>query len=286
MYRFEEVSISVSARRTKNPDVSEGEVEEGLPEEEEVLDPVVATENFGKLWKKFKIWFTDNNRNSVEKIHTYFGFIQEEGDAESIKKACDSVKLDFPTKKEILLLNATCIKILDVYAKEFTRIQKTGCFLKAFNQPSSKGLNIPECLQFIELWKAIGVKLSFDYESRYLIQFDFREYNKKFIDVNERLLSKLGISTLADLEELTKMVDRTDQYIKTWYSTTNKQMANLNKFPMGPEGLTLSKTEFETARTNYLRAVAIRNGAVDTFDILDEILYFVRNILDKVKSKI
>jgi len=286
----QDIDISVVHRKVAKE--TEGE---SIPQEEgDDLDPNVisedteiATESLGKLWKKFKIWFTEGNKNAVENIDTYFKFITDEYTDADVAAACKKLAVSGPDKKGIILLNNTAINIIDLYGKEFSRIQKTGSFLNAYKHPTDKGFDIPECKQFVAAWKPVGVDLSFHYDYKFLAVLSFKEYNKRYdYDTPEKSFVKQGISSIKDLEELVKLIHTTDKFMKNFYSSVAKQMVNTSEFPDYPKGLTLTKSEHELAKMNFIRALGIRNASVEAFDIATEMLGNVHRILKKIKSAI
>lgn len=250
-------------------------------------DTEVATEGLGKLWKKFKIWFTEGNKNAVENIDTYFKFITEECTDADVAEVCKNLKVSGPDKKGITLINNTAITVLDLYGKEFSRIQKTGSFLNAYKHDSDKGFSIPECSQFISAWKPIGVELSFHYDYKFLAILNFKEYNKRYdYDGPEKSFVKQGIASIKDLEELVNLIHNTDKFMKNFYSSVAKQMVNTSEFPDYPKGLTLTKSEHELSKMNFIRALGIRNASVEAFDITTEMLGNVYHVFKRIKSAI
>lgn len=289
MRQFKDVSIHVgTVKKIEKADAvpDEGEDIELESESVEGDDEVVGTEGLGKLWKKFKLWFTEGNRTAVENINTYYDFIVREGDEASIAKLCSEIKLDIWSKQEFIFLNGLALKILDFYGKEFMRIQKTGCFLNAYKHSVDKGFRIPECLQLISLWKPAGVEVVMDYEYEYLTIMNYKEFNKKYSGSHSKTLTKLGIAGIKDLANLVDLINNTNKFMNTFWSSTAKNMVNTKSFPMGPKGLTLSKAEYQLAHMNYYRALAIRNGSTDAFDLANDVLSMVKPIFTKLKSKI
>lgn len=286
MPKLEEISVKAHVTKTKEVE-SDTEKPEDQPDEELIdSETDTGTESFGKLWKKFKIWYTEDKLKTLEKIQVSMQFIRNEGTDAQIKKICETVKVSSPTKKELLFINSTCLHILDIYAKEFIRIQKTGSFLNAFSHPVSKSINIPECLQYIQLCKSIGIHITFDITLDDLISISQKEYDRRYVNIPNKVLSKLDISNLQDLEKLVNMINTIDQYLKRWYTYTNKHMVQTNQFPIGPKGLTLTKSEFELARINLYRIAVIRNCCSPAFDILDTLVTHVDNILRKIRSSL
>lgn len=284
----QDIHVNVEHRKVSK-DVDETPLqEEGTDVDPEILDDEteVATESFGKVWKKFKIWFTEGNRSAVENIHVLFDFINEHAKDEDVARVCEGIRMEIPTKKELIQLNNTMLKILTAYGNEFTRIQKSGNFLKAYNSPADKGFDIPECTQFVGMWKTVGVDAIFDYGYKFLVILDYKEFNKKYMSDISRKLTKLEIKSIADLKELVNLIDSTDKFMNHFYGTVAKGMINTDRFPLAPKGLTMSRTEDDLARMNFFRALAIRNCSVDSFDIAHFVLSTIHQIFKKIKSDI
>lgn len=282
MKRLEEIVVRAAIVKTESGDAAE-ETETQITTDD--LDTDIGEEGLGKLWKKFKMWLTESNRSAVDNVNEHFKFINEETDEKSLAEILSTVKHFAPHKKDLLLMNKVALHVIDIYGKEFSRIKKTGSFLNAFKHSEDKGLNIPECTQLVAIWKTIGVSVSFDYESNYVANLDYREYNKRYTGLPDRSLVKMGFTSIKDLADMVDVVNNTMKFMIHFYTNVNKQMVDMKGFPMAPKGLTMTKAENSLANMNLLRTFAIRNGCVHGFDIANSVLTITNSIMTKVKSK-
>ena len=249
------------------------------------LVPADTHLDFSKTWKKFVLWWTSSNKSYMENIHDHYDFIMEYADDELINQIARSVYVKGPLRTDFGILIKTIPTIIDALYTTTDKCFKSGTFLTLFDADVNLGFNIPECTQFVPLWKKLGVDLEFSFSYKYYANMNFKEYNKLYANQQDRQLFKLGYSNLKDIDSLVDTADSVLTHV-TNNNLRTEHMYKIFGFPRCPKGLTLTKTEEELVGVNIQRFLAIYNSAYSALIIQREIVYFIDHWFMKIKSEI
>lgn len=287
MPRYDEIVVRASVRSATTEGEPENEtlVEENDDTELDAIDAEPAQEGLRKLWKKTKLWFTDGNKTAVEKIHANVAFLGEEATDADIAAAAEKIMVSFPKEADIQFMNAVSVEVLAASDVALKRVAKEASYLTVYKQAPSAAFHVPDCEVVAKILKKVGIEITYRFDDDYLAVANYKDYNKKFGPQKPVQLSKIGIRSMKDVQTLVKLVDDTDRFMANFYKG-GRERHIAKQLPLFPKGLKISKPDEELARMNRLRVLAFSNASLEGLETLNEVLYMVRHITEKLRSKV